>query len=188
MCQWGETFSSAVSCPVITDSICHPPHFPANCTNVSSVLTCFSHQLRLGHTGGNDNLARVKQITVGVILGAEAEECQTWLYVKESFRSARRREREMCWGCISSRTQRHNPGGQQTSNTDVQTVRGLSGCWFHSRKTQTISHTNTLRPMLIPEQEKSTWQPIKSWELCSSFAFQWYCLWCAGECLYWPVF
>lgn len=42
--------------------------------------------------------------------------------------------------------------------------------------------------MLIPEQAKSTWQPIKSWELCSSFAFQRYCLWCAGECLYWPMF
>lgn len=94
----------------------------------------------------------------------------------------------MYWGCISGRTQRHNPGGAADFKHWCAGCSGLSGCWFHSWKTQTISHTNTLRPMLIPEQAKSTWQPIKSCELCGSFAFQWYCLWCAGECLYWPVF
>lgn len=47
---------------------------------------------------------------------------------------------------------------------------GLSGCWFLSLKTQTISHKNTLRPMLIPEQAKSTWQPIKSRKQSSSFS------------------
>lgn len=47
------------------------------------------------------------------------------------------------------------------SNAD-NVCSGLSGRWFHTWKTQAISPKNTLRPMLIPERTKSTWQPIKS--------------------------
>lgn len=87
----------------------------------------------------------------------------------------------MCCGCSISKTQRHDFGGLAVASNADKVCSGLSGRWFHTWKTRAINPQNTLRPMLIPEQTKSTWQPIKSWERSSSF-----CLWRAGERFYWP--